>query len=146
MAYSPITSWHIEGEKVGGVTDFIFLGSKITMDRDCSHEMKRCLLLGRKASSSCSVTQFFLTVCGSMDCSMPGLPVPHHLPKFAQVHVRCISDAIQPSISSSDALFSFCPQTFPASGTFPMSQLFALGDQNTGASASASVLPTRIQG
>ena len=51
-----------------------------------------------------------------------------------------------PAISSSDALFSFCPQSFPASGTFPMNQLFASGDQNTGASASASVLPKSIQG
>ena len=45
----PITSWKIEGEKVEAVTDFIFLGSKITVDGDCSHEVKRCLLFGRKA-------------------------------------------------------------------------------------------------
>ena len=45
----PITSWQIEGQKVEAVTDFIFLGSKITADNDCSHEIKRCLLLGRKA-------------------------------------------------------------------------------------------------
>ena len=49
MASEPITSWQIEGEKVEVVTDFIFLGSKITADGDCSHEIKRCLLLGRKA-------------------------------------------------------------------------------------------------
>ena len=49
-------------------------------------------------------------------------------------------------ISSSDALFSFCPQSFPASGTFPVSQLFTSDDQNTGISASASVLRTSIQG
>ena len=49
MASSPITSWQIEGEKVETVTDFIFLGSKIIVDGDCSHEVKRCLLLGRKA-------------------------------------------------------------------------------------------------
>ena len=51
-----------------------------------------------------------------------------------------------PAISSSDALYSFCLQSFPASGTFPMSWLFASGDQNTGASASASVIPMSIQG
>ena len=45
MASSPITSWQIEGEKVETLTDLIFLGSKITVDSDCSHEMKRCLLL-----------------------------------------------------------------------------------------------------
>ena len=49
MASSHITSWQIKGEKVKAVTDFIFLGSKITEDGDCSHEIKRCLLLGRKA-------------------------------------------------------------------------------------------------
>ena len=49
MASSPITSWQIDGETVETVADFIFLGSKITADGDCSHEVKRCLLLGRKA-------------------------------------------------------------------------------------------------
>ena len=49
MASSPITSWQIDGEKAGTVLDFIFLGSKITADGDYSHEIKRCLLLGRKA-------------------------------------------------------------------------------------------------
>ena len=48
MASSPITSWQIDGETVETVTDFIFLGSKITIDGDCSHEIKRRLLLGRK--------------------------------------------------------------------------------------------------
>ena len=49
MASSPITSWQINGKKVEILTDFIFLGSKITADGNCSHEIKRCLLLGRKA-------------------------------------------------------------------------------------------------
>ena len=48
MASCPITSWQIEGEKVEAVTDFIFWGSKITVDSECSHEIKRLLLLGRK--------------------------------------------------------------------------------------------------
>ena len=52
MASSPITSWQIDGEAVETVTDFIFLGSKITADADCSHEIKRCLLLGRKAMTN----------------------------------------------------------------------------------------------
>ena len=52
MVYGPITSWRIEGEKVEAVIDFLFLGSKITMDGDCSHEVRRQLLLGRKASLS----------------------------------------------------------------------------------------------
>ena len=49
MASGPIASWQIDGETMEIVTDFIFLGSKITADGDCSHEIKRCLLLGRKA-------------------------------------------------------------------------------------------------
>ena len=48
MASGPITSWQIDGETVGKVTDFIFLGSKIIADGDCSHEIKRCLLRGRQ--------------------------------------------------------------------------------------------------
>ena len=52
MAASPITSWLIEGEKVERVTDFIFLGSKITVEGDYSHGIKRCSLLGRKATTN----------------------------------------------------------------------------------------------
>ena len=52
MAASPITSWQIDGGKLGTVTDFIFVGSKFTADGDCSHEIKRCLLLGRKAMTN----------------------------------------------------------------------------------------------
>ena len=52
MASSPITSWQIDGETVETVTDFIFRDSKITVDGDCSHEIKRCLLLGRKATTN----------------------------------------------------------------------------------------------
>ena len=52
MASGPITSWQIDGETMETVTDFIFLGSKITADYNCSHEIKRCLLLGRKAMTN----------------------------------------------------------------------------------------------
>ena len=52
MAPGPITSWEIDGETVETVSDFIFLGSKITADGDCSHEIKRCLLLGRKVMTN----------------------------------------------------------------------------------------------
>ena len=68
-------------------------------------------------------------------------PFPEVCPSSCPLHWWC-----HPAISSSDTLFSFCPQSFPASGNFPMSQLFAQDDQNTGASASASVLPIKIQG
>ena len=52
MAFCPITSWKIDGETMGTVMDFIFLGSKITADGDCSHEIKRHLFLGRKAMTN----------------------------------------------------------------------------------------------
>ena len=93
--------------------------------------------------SCCSVAQSSLSLCDPMDCSMPGLPVPQHLPEFDKVHVHCIGDAIQPSHPLMGS-FSFYPQSFPASGTFPLNCLFTSDDQNTG--ASASVLPVNIQG
>ena len=56
MASGPITSWHIDGKTVETVADFIFLGSKITADGDCSHEIKRHLLLGRKVMTNLDST------------------------------------------------------------------------------------------
>ena len=76
-----------------------------------------------------------------MDCSMPGLPVHHQLPEFTHTHVHWVGDAI----SSSVIPFSSCPQSFPASGSFLMSQFFTAGGQSIGASALASVFPMNIQ-
>ena len=74
-----------------------------------------------------SVTQSCLTLCDPTDCSMPGLPVHHQLLELAQTHVHqvhsCPSNSwYHPTISSSVNLFSSCLQSFPASGSFPMSQ------------------------
>ena len=82
-ASGPSTSWQIEGGRVEAVTDFILLGSKVTVDSDGSHEMKRCLLLGRKAKANlacmhacpCSVAQSCLTLRDPMDCRPPGSSV-----------------------------------------------------------------------
>ena len=65
MASGPITSWEIDGETVETVTDFIFLGSKITADGDCSREIKRCLLLGRKAMTNLD------SILNSRDITLP---------------------------------------------------------------------------
>ena len=65
MAFSPMTPWQIDGETMETVTDFIFLGSKITADGDCSHEIKRCLLLGRKAMTNLD------SVLKSRDTTLP---------------------------------------------------------------------------
>ena len=69
---------------------------------------------------SCSVTKSCLTLRSPMDCSTPGLPVPHHLLEFAQVHIHWVG--CHPTISSSVAPFSSCPQSFPVSESFPMSR------------------------
>ena len=79
MASGSITSWQIDGETMETVTDVIFLGSKITADGDCSHEIKRCLFLGRKV------------------------------------------------MTNLDSIFKSRDITFPASGSFPVSQFFASG-------------------
>ena len=65
MASGPITSWEIDGETMETVTNFIFLGSKITADGDCSYEIKRCLLLGRKATTNLS------SILKSRDITLP---------------------------------------------------------------------------
>ena len=93
----------------------------------------------------CSVTKSCLTLFDPMDCSMPGSSLLHYLPEFAQTHVHWVSDTVQPSRPLSPP-FSSCPQSFPVSGSFPMSWLFTSGGQSIGASASASVLPMNIQG
>jgi len=97
--------------------------------------------------SSPSLLLFFsLTFCDSMGCCTPGLPVLHYLPESAQIYIHWVCDAIQPSYPPSIAPFSFYLQSFPESGSFPMSCLFISSAQSIGASASASVLPMTIQG
>ena len=92
-----------------------------------------------------SVIQSCPTLCKPMDCSMPGLPVHHQLPEFTQ-NSRLLSQWCHPTISSSVVPFSSCLQSFPASGSFPMSQFFASGGQRIGVSASASVLSNEYLG
>ena len=85
MASSPLTSWQIDGETVDPVIGFIFLGSKITADGDCSHEIKRCLLFGRKAMTNLD------SILKSKDIT---LPTKVHLVKamvFPVVMYRCES-------------------------------------------------------
>ena len=95
-----------------------------------------------------SVAQVCPTLCNPMNRSMPGLLVHHQLPEFPNSWVpnSCpLSQWCHPAVSSSIIPFSSCLQSFPASGSFPMSQVFASGGQSIGASASASVLPMNIQ-
>ena len=95
-------------------------------------------------SGCCSIAKSCLTLRNPTDCSNPGFPVPHHLLLFSQVHVYWIGDAVQPSHPLMPSSPSWSLQSFPASGSFPMTQLLASGGQSIG--ASASVLPKSIQG
>ena len=90
-----------------------------------------------------SVTQSCPTLCDPMDCGMSGFPVHHQLPESTQTHVHRVDDATQPSHPLSS--LSSRLQSFPASGSVPMSQFFTSGGQSIGVSASASVLPMNIR-
>ena len=93
----------------------------------------------------CSVTQSCLTPCCPMDCSTPGCCPSLLSPRVCSDSCP-LSWWYHATILSSVSLFSSCPQSFPASRSFPMSQFFGSGGQNIGASGSASVLPMCIQG
>ena len=148
MASSLITSWQIDMETMETVRDFIFFSSKITADGDCSHDIKRRLLLGRKPMTNLSSVQFSRSVVSDSlrpheswharpPCSSPA-PGVH-----SNSHPS--SRWCYPAISSSVVPFSSCPQSLPASESFPMSQLFAWGGQSIGVSASASLVPMNTQ-
>ena len=90
-----------------------------------------------------SVAQSCPNLCDPLNCSTPGLPVHHQLWVYSN---SCpLSQWCHPAISSSVVPFSSCPQSLPASGSFPVSQLFTWGGQRIGVSASASVLPMNTQ-
>ena len=92
---------------------------------------------------SCSVTRSCPTLCDPMDCSIPGLPVPHHLLEFVQVHVHWISDVIQPS---HPLLPSSPTSVFPSIRVLSSESALSIRWPRIGTSASASVLPMSIQG
>ena len=133
------------------VTDFIFLGSKITADGECSHEIKKHLPLERKTMTnlaqfssvqfSCSVVSNSLWPHESQHARPPcPSPTPRVYPNPCPLSQRC-----HRTILSSVVPFSSCLQSFPASGSFQMSQLFASGGQSIGVSASTLVLPMNTQ-
>ena len=103
MASGPITSWEIDGETVETVSDFIFWGSKITADGDCSHEIKRCLLLGRKVMTHLD------SIFESRDIT---LPTKVHLvkamvlepPKIKSDTVSTVSPSIYHEVMGPDAM------------------------------------------
>ena len=132
MASGLITSWQIDRETMETVTDFIFLGSKLTAEGDCSHEIKRRLLLGRKSMTNLSSVQFSLSVVSSSlqhhELQHARPPCPSPTPGIHS-HSRPSSQWCHPAISSSVVPFSSCTQPLPASESFQMSQLIAWGGQ-----------------
>ena len=116
MAFCPITSWQIDGETKETLTDFIFLSYKITADGDCSHEIKRCLLLGRKALTNLEVkwsevAQSCPTLCDPMDCSLPGSSVHGIIQARILVDCHFLLQGIFPTQGSNPGLLH-CRQTF----------------------------------
>ena len=101
MAFGPITSWEIDGETMETVTDFIFLGSKITADSDCSHEIKRRLLLGRKAMTNLD---------SILKCRDTTLPTMVHLVKamFLPVVKYDVRAAPQRKLSTEELMLLNC--------------------------------------
>ena len=120
--------------------------SLIKTERPCQTATTVILSLHVLMLTLCSVSsvaQLCLTLCNPMNHSTPGLPVHHQLPEFTQTHVHWVGDAIQPSYPLLSP--SPLPPSLPASGSFPVSQLFAWGGPSIGVSASASVLPMNTQ-
>ena len=112
MASGPITSWQTEGEKVEAVTDFLFLGSKITANVDCSREIRRCLLLGRKAMTNqvcgCLVAQSCQTLCSPIDGSPLDSSVHGESPdKNTGVGCHALLQGIFPTQGSNPGLLNY---------------------------------------
>ena len=102
MASGSITSWQIDVETVETVTDFIFLGSKITVDGDCSHEIKRCLLLGRKAMTNLD------SILKSRDITLPTKVSLVKVMFFPVVMYRCASWNIKKTEIMASGPITFC--------------------------------------
>ena len=120
-----------------------FLGSPMVKTLHLHCQKRRFHPWLRNSVQFSSVAQLCPTICNPMNRSTARTPVHHQLPEFTQT---CSSSQwCHPTISSSVIPFSSCPQSFPASGSFPMSQLFASGGQRIGVSASKSVLPMNTQ-
>ena len=113
---------------------------------DTPPRMWEFFVVAQSPRHECHVTHTKLcpTLCDPMDFSIPGSSVLHCLPELTQILVH-LSWWCYLTIFSCAALLSFCPQSFLASGSFPVSRLFTLGDQSIGSPASASVLPMNIQ-
>ena len=118
---------------IGIKTDFLKYISENKPKRNTSQPKQWC-------HCCFSVGKSCLTLWDPMDWRMPGSPVLHYLPEFVQIHIHWVSDAF----SFSETPISLCLQSFPASGSFPMSCLFTSGGKYIGTSVSALVLPMNL--
>ena len=104
-----------------------------------------CNKFSKECIHQFSSIQLCPTLCDPIDCSMQGFPVHHHLLELAQSQLVSIESVMPSNHLILCHPLSSCPQSLPASGSFPMSQLFASGGQSIGVSASTSVLPMNTQ-
>ena len=155
LAYCAVFSWLSLLWEIGMVQERLLLlgwiccpvAQTVVRRKSSTASSSRVCFISRKPPCPicyCSVANLCLTLCDHMDCSMPGFPVPHHLPEFAQVHVRWIGGAIQPPHPLSPS----SPSAFNLSQKHGLFQKVGSvsGSQRIGASASASVLPASIPG
>ena len=141
--HSSVLAWRIPGTgEPGGLPSMGSQQSQTRLKQLSSSSSSSGLKEHESEIICCSVTQSCPAVCNPVNCSVPGFPV-HQLLEFTQTHFHWVSDAIQPSLPL--VPFSSCLQSFPASGSFPVSQFFPSGDQSIGVSASASILPMNTQ-
>ena len=141
----PVRRWGLESSRFDGRYEISGLGglSGVRWYLDTAYKNAKYQQKILK-SCCCSFAQSCLTLCDPVDCGTPGLPSPSPSPGTCS-HSCPLSPWCHPTILSSVVPFSSCLQSFPASGSFPVSQLFPSGVQSTGASALASVLPVNIQ-
>ena len=111
--------WMHQRESISPTEKLVIEGKR------CSSSLYRNQCSQGESVQFSSVAQLCPTLCDPMNHSTPGLPVHHQLLEFTQTHVHRVGDATHPTISSSVIPFSSCPQSFPALGSFQMSQLFA---------------------
>ena len=133
------------------ILDMVILALLVTITWLCFYQLSfaKCLFACKNVTLDIHISSVqslsHVRLCDPMNCSMPGLPVHHQLPKSTQTHPCPLGRWCHPTISSSAIPFSSCPQSFPASGSFQMSQLFTSGGRSIGVSASTSVLPMNTQ-
>ena len=131
------------------ICSWLLPSNRLKQARAVKASLNSSMVIGRKIRFGfcwcCSVIKPCPTLCDPMDCSSPGSPVLHYLPRVCSNSCP-LSQWCHLTIWPSAAPFAICLQPFPESGSFPMNRFFTSGGQSPGASTSASVLPVNSQG